>query len=162
MIKRNLFLILVLLLALAFKSNPAFSEENNDSLEIQKVVNNYLDGFANQDLNFLMEQISPGYYSLRDGEAFDYEKIKSAQENFIKAFYKIHTNLRHWDVKITNLVISGDKATLDLEYKWKALNLDTSNDEEATRRRFLGLAKENGLWKIIQIKKISTNEEQGP
>lgn len=157
MIKRNLVLILVLLLALSFKIIPGFTEETNDSLEIQKVVNNFLDGFANQDLNYLMEQISPNYFNILDGETFDYDKIKSIQENNIKQFYKNHTNYRHSDVNITNLVINGDKASLDLEFRWRALNLDTSNEEELMSKRIMALAKEDGLWKITKIRKVTTD-----
>lgn len=154
MVKKNLILILILFLGLSCKISSVFPEESNDSLEIQKVINNYLDGFANQDANYSMEQISPNYYNIRDGEIFDYEKMKSIQEDNINKFYKSHTNYRHSDVNISNLVVDGDKATLDLEFKWRALNLNTSEEEESAERRMVALAKEGNSWKIIKIRTV--------
>ena len=57
-------------------------------------------------------------------------------------------------LQCNKLQIQGDLATMELEYTYKAFNLDTLQEYTKTLVRGITLAKESGNWKITQYVRI--------
>jgi hypothetical protein len=148
-----LFLVFILAIHFAYRANLILAASEEDATAIQKVIEKYLEGISKSDLDLVMSQLSlnysgPGY---RNIGVLDYAGVKSALAERIE-MQKEHTKISISDLKITNLNIKDNKATLELEYILRTRRLDDTGISINERNtRSVSLAKENGSWKIIQI-----------
>ncbi|MFA6217538.1 MAG: hypothetical protein WDL87_07840 [Candidatus Omnitrophota bacterium] len=158
MLKNKLLLILFPCLLLSLCFNSVFAQQNNDTQEIQEVIERFLMAFANNDLEYLMQQFSPNYLGESENKPMDFEGLKSFYKDLMAKFFENNEGYTYSDVKISNLDIKDDKATLELESKHKILILGTAKAEVSVKHRKISLVKENGSWKIVNIVtlKIST------
>ncbi|MFH0935283.1 MAG: hypothetical protein V1828_00250 [Candidatus Omnitrophota bacterium] len=156
MIRRLLFLIIVPTLLIGYKITPVLAQDKKESLEIQKVVDNFYKSLALGDVESMMKHISANYYDEVNGEIVDYAQFKSTIENMLDTWFKQYTNFSINYLKITKLDIQGDKATLEVKSRWNGFNVDAARKESGSRKRFFALEKEDGLWKIARIKRLGS------
>lgn len=152
-----LFLILFLVGQINYDTMSVLAETDKDSLAIKKVIENYCKGFAKRNLDLVMKQISAKYSSFdKEGNVVDYANLKSTLERRFKNLVNISIS----DLKITNLNVQDNKATLEMEYNIKGLNLDTDKDVNLKVKKSVSLVKEDSSWKIVQfIFKRTTDQE---
>ncbi len=134
-----LFLVLILIVGLSYRITPVLAESKEDATAIKKVIENYFKGFAERDLNLVMDQFSPNfsYLDRKTGEVRYYAYLKSSLEPYFK-FSKKNTSIS--DFKITNLNVQDNKATLEVEY---------NSETGVSVKQIFSLVKEGGSWKII-------------
>ncbi len=142
-----LFFALAVLIQASYAVVPILAQ-SSDEVEVRKVVDNYFEGISKGDVNSLMNQISTDYSGHdREGNVLDYAKVRPAMEENLKKFLNISIN----DLKIANLDIQNNKATLEVEYNFRALNQDTAENMNIKIKRLITLVKENDSWKIVEI-----------
>lgn len=145
--KGILFLVLIVLIQASYAVVP-ISAQSSDEVEVRKVVDNYFEGVSKGDVSFIMDQISTEYSGHdKEGNVLDYAKVRPTMEENLKKFLNISIN----DLEITNLDIQNNKATLEVEYNFRALNQDTAENVNIKIKRLITLVKENDSWKIVQI-----------
>jgi len=143
-----LLLIFSLIIQAGYRVTPVSADSKEDATAVKTVIENYLESNAKGDLNAAMSQISTKYSSFdKDRKAIDYKGFKSNLENFLKRV----KNASITDLKISNLNVVGDKATLDAAYNFKGVNLETSKNISIERIVEFSLVKVNGSWKISKI-----------
>ncbi len=147
-----LLLILISAVSITYKIAPIFSQEENDPLEIQKVIQSFYERTSTNNLEFAMQNISHNYSDNVDGKFVDYEQFKLTLEKTLNTISKKYVNNSFSNLTIDKLDIQGDKATLEIEFIVSGFNLDTKREKSEIRKRFIALEKENGSWKITKIK----------
>jgi len=129
--------------------NPV--SEVNESAEIKKVIEAFLQCSVRGDIECLMSYVSEKFTVTADGKTSDYNAFKLRFENLFK-----NTIDRSFDnLKVIESNVSDDKATILVEYLAKAFNLKNSKDYEIARKVQYSLIKEGGSWKIIAVLTIS-------
>lgn len=159
MYKINFIAIVSLLIFFSCKITTALPAETSDASEIQEVAKAYLDTFANRDFDGMMELISPNYYYAGDEGPVNYAQLRLNQKRRMDNIYKKGGDFSYSEVKISDPDIRGNIATVNVEFKLQALNLETLERAEAARSIFFTLAKEDGAWKIIQIKRPKGSQD---
>lgn len=149
--KMFLFIIFIFVSQISYKATPVLAENKDETTAIRKVIESHLEALAHKDLNSMMSQISTNYSRAdKAGNIEDYAILKSNIENALKNIINISIT----DLKITNLDIKGNKATLEMEYILKGVNSATAKAVNKRQKRVASLAKEGGSWKIVNLKNI--------
>lgn len=162
MIRRLLFLIIIVILLIGYKTTPILAQDKKESAKIQKVIDNFYKSFARNDIESMMKYISANYHDEIDGEIMDYAQFKSISKNNLNALFKKYTKFSIDYFKITKLDIRDNTATLELESKWSGFNVDAERKESGSRKRLFTLGKENGIWKITKIKLLDSTAQYSP
>jgi hypothetical protein len=152
--KYLLFLILILAVLISYKITPILAQEENDRLEIEKVIQSFFKSSFANDLESSMKDISHNYSDSMDGKFVDYEQFKLIQEKLLNNMSKKYVNYSFSDLKTDKLDIQGNKATLEIEFISYGFNLDTVRKESRIQKRFIAIEKENGSWKIIKMRRL--------
>jgi len=145
-----LFLIFILAAQVSFRITPVLAANEEDATVIKKVIGNYLEGLAKQDLALTINQISTKYSGFDGkGKAVDYDKLKSNIGESFKRFTKTSIS----GSKIISLDIKGNDATAEIEYKVKGFDTGLGKDISSSQRRIISLVKEKGgSWKIVGLR----------
>lgn len=154
---KRLFLFIIFILAsqISYKATPVLAENKDETTAIRKLIEGHLGALARKDLNSMMSQISNKYSGLdKAGNTVDYAKLKSNMKNSLRNIENISIS----DLKITNLNIQDDKATLEMEYIFRGFNSATAKDVSKRQKRAVSLVKEGGYWKIVNLKSITIGE----
>jgi hypothetical protein len=124
---------------------------NADSEAIKQTVMGHLEGYLTCNPELIMSYIAPDFSSTDSrGDPVTYERykarVKSRTKNFINNAFK--------NVKIKNVQIHGDSASLEEEHDFRWFNVLENEDQEGTIRTAVKLKKENGAWKITDFRKV--------
>lgn len=158
-----LLLVLISIVQVGYRITSVLAQSHEETAikekaAIKEVIENYFRGVANRDINLIMQQISTNYSVLnREGETVDYAGFKSLAEKRIANL----VNSSYSDLKISNLNVQDNKATVKMEFNFKGFRLGTSNEIIAKRRALVSLVKEDGSWKIVQLRNM-LEEDQKP
>ncbi|TAM36011.1 hypothetical protein EPN54_05935 [bacterium] len=136
--------------------NAAFvyAQENSESAEIKKVMDNFLGCIPFKDLDCIMRQVSPDYSDKTGGVEVDYARFKANQAAMIERSSKKYIDISFSDVNISNLIIKDDKAALELNLTEKAYNTDTFKTETTAKRISVALEKKEGVWKVTKFRRV--------
>jgi len=150
-------LILLSLFILAtqfgYERMQLLAQENTDSHGVKNTVLTFLN-LAREDINAALEMVSANYSDTREGNIIDYSKFKSELEERINFVSKKYVDFSEDAPQLSNLNIQDNKATLEIEFRWKGFDLDTLNSVSGIQKRQVTLAKENGIWKITRWRRI--------
>lgn len=147
--------MLALIAQVGYKIAPALAQENKETLEIKKVVENYLESFAQRDINSMMNKVSLNYSSKdKSGNIIDYNKFRSNLESRITKLLEQYINYSITGIEIIRSDVKDNKATLWVVYSWKRFNLNTAKEESRKTASSFSLAKEGDSWKITRSRRI--------
>lgn len=127
--------------------NLTQQEESRD--EIKKVVEAYLQSFANRDIKSMMNQVSKNYSVKTKDDVIDYSKFFTAMENSLDNAVDIKLS----EIKITVVDVLSDKAVVSVEHKFKAFSLGKLDPIDKVVKLNLILAREDQSWKIVSRNK---------
>jgi glucose-6-phosphate-specific signal transduction histidine kinase len=153
-----LFLLFILALQISYKIAPVLAQEDKDTWEIKKVIEKFTESLAYQDLDSAMSQFSIDYSCTTCSDAKDYNTLKSVLQKRMNDVLKTYTNFSTSELRLNNLNIQDNNATIEIECSWKGFNLDTLKEDSGKLQRSATLAKENGVWKITQWKPPQQSE----
>lgn len=149
------FLMFALIVQAGYKIAPALAQENKETLEIKKVVKNYLENLTQKDINSIMNKVSLNYSSEDDnGNIIDYNKLRPKLEDNTAKLLKIYADYSITGIETIKSDVKDNKATIWVVYSWKGFNLDTTKEESGKSKRLISLAKEGDSWKITSLKVI--------
>ena len=140
---------------MAYKTAPVLAQHEKDNQDIKEVIENLLAAFSRWDLDSEMGYVSAQYSDTgADGKAVDYDKFKSMAKTLIDNARKKYIDYSISDLQIIKLDFNDqqNQATAEIEFQWKAFNLDLLKDESGKHVRTISLAKEADSWKIIRYK----------
>jgi len=130
------------------KSSAAAQEK--DSIEIKKVIEAFIDCGVRGDLAGVMSYASKEFSGIVGYSTLDYAGLRSHFENM----FKNTADRSISNLKVLELNLEGNKATIVAEYGTKAFNLKRAKDIEQLRKVKYGLIKEGGAWKIISTEPV--------
>lgn len=140
-----LFLMIMLVFQISCKITPVLTQEDEVTVEIKKVLEGFLNGFALRELETTMKYVSVNYSDTADdGTVIDYAKYKAGTEKVMNNTFKRYIGYSYSDLKILKSDIQDNKATLEIEFSWKGYNFDTLKENSGKEKRSASLAKENG------------------
>ncbi len=111
-------------------------QDANANAEIQAIIENYIDGYNNKNLQMAMSSVSPEYS--RNGEG--YEELKNKLESTFSKGQDLKIEIRN-----PKISINGDSATAVYSFTVKGGTGSSSGNLT------FDLSKKTGYWKIIRI-----------
>lgn len=152
-----LFLIFIMVCAIGYGTVPVLAQNEDDVSVIKKVVEDFVKAGDNHDIDLLMNQFSSGFSHIdAEGKIRDYNEYKSYMQGHLGTF----VNVSGGDLQISNLDIQDNKATLEMDNKFRALNLDTIKEMIIQVKAQVSLVKEGSSWKIIRIEEKSVDVKE--
>jgi len=150
------FLVLFLPVQICCKVTPVLAQgieatfanqiqQDENSMVIKKVIETLIQSLANRDLDSMMNQISKNYSTKSGKGIIDYERFKKDFEKWLNKTVDISIS----DLKILELNVSDNKATVLIEYNFKGYDLDGLKEINEVQKRKYVLIKEVDTWKII-------------
>ena len=118
-------------------------QDANEIVEIEVVIENYVDGYNRQSIDMLMSSISPDY--LKDGEA--YSDLRKRMEGIFAEYEKAELRLQKLDVKL------ADEAAIATSI-YKSEYEEIKGESQAVTASGMitfELTKASGYWKINRI-----------
>ncbi|MBU0548693.1 MAG: nuclear transport factor 2 family protein [Candidatus Omnitrophica bacterium] len=157
------FIVLALTILVGYSISPALAQEKKEILEAKKVVDGYLQAFAQQDINSIMSKVSSDYSSKdKKGNQVDYAKLKANLENQIDIISKKYIDYSIARIQITESDIKDNHATIWIVYSWKRFDLVNTKEENGRTKKTFFLVKEDSSWKIVQVVgKTKKSQKQG-
>jgi len=137
---------------------PLFSQETSDSLEINKVITDYLNSMAFRETDLAKKHISPKFSATIGGQTINYENFEHFRNSLIEKIRKNRIDYSVAKLDIFNLEVGDNQATAEAVFSWKALNGDTLEEITGKRAMKFTLAKEKNSWKIISISNLPVLE----
>ena len=122
---------------------------NKDMQDIQKVIDKSLSGFAANNIDDIMETISPDYSKSIGGAIINYAGLKELVEKNSADFFTDHISCSLSDIKILSSNIVSNKVTIKYEYTFRVFNKASFRWENYGFIQEFTFIKENGNWKII-------------
>lgn len=129
------------------KKIPA-SDENR---EVFDVVKAYHAAIERQDVESLRAMVSKKYHENggttdNPNDDYGYDKLMEKLEAVAKNFKRVHLRLR-----LVDLHIAGNEATVDYEYDGRVVLSDGATDSYKSASDFsrMRMARENGRWMIV-------------
>ncbi|KPK99037.1 MAG: hypothetical protein AMJ95_01075 [Omnitrophica WOR_2 bacterium SM23_72] len=159
---RKGILILIFILGIQLCCNTRFVLATDDKATIEKeakeIVETFLQGFVNKNIDSMMQVVSVNYSEIKDGNVRDYDKFKSEFKSFMDDFYDQYIDNSFSDIHIYNLTLTDDKVFFEVEWYGKAFNLDSLQEISGQRRRAVTLVKEDGAWKIAEWRELNPSQ----
>ena len=159
--KRLGFFLLLAFLAvqISYKIAPLLAQEGDDSLAIQNVIKTFYESSARSDLNSEVNQISPNFSAVVNGETLDYNKNIIFMKTMNERRDGETLDYSNYNYKTTKLNINGNSAVAEVDFDWQGVNRKTNQDVFGHLKRSLSLAKENGTWKITSIEVLTVKAQ---
>ena len=152
---KKMILFLACVLIFSMSNNVSFSAgEDNDAVEIKRTVEAFATDISGLDTNSAMKFVSANYSDQKDKETIGYAELKAGMEKLAGTVSKRYIDTAIDSLRLNNLNVQGDRATVDIEYNTKGFNLDTLKEDITKIRRKASLAKENGVWMITRWVKV--------
>ncbi len=163
--KRPILFLLLVLLAAQFscKIAPVLAqeqEEDNRAAALE-VVKAFYESTEKGDYNSALQQISPNFSCVINGEKMDYNRHKAYLKDSLELNYKRFLRFSLYNVRV-NLEGSGDSAIAEVDFYWKGYDSIALVDKTGYRKRVAHLAKENGVWKITCLGPLDPPSAQQP
>lgn len=140
-----LFSIFIFALQVTCKITPVLAESQKDTLAIEKVTGDYLSGIFNRDWDSVSELISANHSFIdREGKVYDFAGVKSIFEKIAGSLRGMYIS----DLKISNLNIQDNKATLEASFNLNGFDVNRAVDVSSPCRRQVSLVKKDDSWKV--------------
>ncbi|MDD5196390.1 MAG: hypothetical protein PHV92_01995 [Candidatus Omnitrophica bacterium] len=124
--------------------------EEKDSAEIKKLLETYFSCVTRQDLDCTMSFVSKEFSAASQDKILDYDSLKF----YFEDVFKKTVNRSFSNLNVLELTVSGDKATILIEYNLKFFSLDLAREAKMPRMAQYSLIKEGGAWKIVSLERF--------
>ncbi len=158
MISMRILPFLLLVASLSMACSPTYIanspvEATDENLEVWTQVEEYRVAMEERDVDRLMNLVSREYFDNfattdRNDDDYGYEMLRSQ----IAPVLRNNAKKVRVKIRLTALVIDGDRAEVEFEYKGRFLVSEGGSDTWETRNDFnrIVFTKEGGGWKIIE------------
>jgi len=127
----------------------------NDSVSateaVTNVVNDYMTALEKRDKDALMMNISNRYKA--QNPLTNIQEDYTSFQSRVGSYCRRMANVSISDLKINQMDIQDNKATVEIEYKFSGLNTKLNMDVSLVRKAEFILEREGDSWKIIQIQR---------
>lgn len=157
--KRIMYLLLLILLVQSsYCLTSVLAQQQEEEGKIFDTIKAYYRCYENKDIDCLMLQVSKDYLDIillpgKEPEYIDYDTHKSNMGKYIEGI-KRYSSFSVYNVKMPKLDLKDGKAVAHIEFSWKGYNPIKQREQSGEEKRFIHLAKENGLWMITSVNKI--------
>ena len=158
MISVRMYPFLFVALALSMACSPTYIanspvEATEENLEVWTQVEEYRVAMEERDVDRLMNLVSREYFDNfattdRNDDDYGYEMLRAQ----IVPILRNNAKKVRVKIRLTALVIDGDRAEAEFEYKSRFLVSEGGSDTWETRNDFnrIAFTREGGVWKIIE------------
>ena len=129
---------------------PTLAQYEQDAQEIKKVIEKFTESFVYRDLDSVMSQVSMNYSCATCKEGKDYNTIKLKFQKLMHRVFRTYADYSISELRLNNLNIQDNNATVEVAYSWEGFNLDTLKEDGGREKKDVSLTKENGSWKITK------------
>jgi hypothetical protein len=124
---------------------------NVDIQEIQAVWEKFLTGYADSNIDAMMEMVSPNYLKTFNDTTIDYNGLRSIMTKTNTDFFNNYLRFSVYEVKILNSDITDNRAVVDFQYQLDVFDKGLMQWVSLVMAQKITFARENGQWKIITI-----------
>ena len=125
------------------------AQTDQDTWDIQKVIKEFIESAEYFDFDSAIQLVSPNYYS-SSSRSKNYNAFRTTLQRGLGYAKESTIDVLVSEIQFKNLVIQDGKASVDVEYAYKAYDLDTLKEISKEIKRNVGLAKEDGVWRITR------------
>ncbi|MBU3912049.1 MAG: nuclear transport factor 2 family protein [Candidatus Omnitrophica bacterium] len=130
--------------------SPLNTTDAKDTQEIQRIIRGVTEAFASNDVDFIMQQLSPNFLNKFDNGVVDYSGCREQLETGLDRFFSLYRDSHNVNIEIGDVEIRDNKAFIEAKSTFEAFEIQTDQPVSGTNVRNFVLSKEQGAWKILQ------------